>query len=59
MEEQINLAWNDIITVYGAETHVRISFDEWAVWYVFKDMIHTNFNLQDGLYAALNLIKLQ
>lgn len=53
IEQQINLAWNDIITVFGEQTRVRISFDEWGIWYKIKDMIHTNFNLQDGLCAAL------
>ncbi len=59
IKKAINKAWEDIISVFGSDTHVRIAFDEWGIWYKVWDMIKTNYNLQDGLCAALNLMEFQ
>ncbi|KKL80080.1 hypothetical protein LCGC14_2008390 [marine sediment metagenome] len=59
IEDYINKTWEDIITTLGADTHVKIAFDEWGVWYLFKDTIKTNYNLQDGLWTAMVLMTLQ
>lgn len=59
LREIINNAWEDIIAVFKSDTHVRIAFDEWGIWYKMRDMIKTNYNLQDGLCAALNLMEFQ
>ncbi|TFF89283.1 MAG: hypothetical protein EU549_01120 [Promethearchaeota archaeon] len=58
-EDVIENAWNDIITILGKKTHVRIAFDEWGIWYRLKDIIKTNYNLQDGLITALILMTFQ
>ncbi|MBD3226891.1 MAG: hypothetical protein GF329_01785, partial [Candidatus Lokiarchaeota archaeon] len=34
-------------------------FDEWGIWYRMKDIIRTNYNLQDGLITALILMTFQ
>ncbi|MFX0083455.1 MAG: alpha-L-arabinofuranosidase C-terminal domain-containing protein [Candidatus Hodarchaeota archaeon] len=59
IENYINKTWDDIIKSLGDDTHVRIAFDEWGVWYLFKDAVKTNFNLQDGLWTAMVLMTLQ
>ncbi len=59
IEQDIVNTWNDIETVLRKDTHVRISFDEWGVWYKLRDLINTNFNLQDGLCAADILLTFQ
>ncbi|MBD3254130.1 MAG: hypothetical protein GF383_03515 [Candidatus Lokiarchaeota archaeon] len=59
VEGQLNNAWKDITTVFGNQTHVRLAFDEWGLWYLNRDIIKTNFNLQDGIYTALILKLLQ
>jgi alpha-N-arabinofuranosidase len=59
IEDYINNTWNDIIAALGNNTHVRIAFDEWGVWYNFNDIIKTNYNLQDGLWTALVLMTFQ
>ncbi|MFW9882408.1 MAG: alpha-L-arabinofuranosidase C-terminal domain-containing protein [Candidatus Thorarchaeota archaeon] len=55
IENYIVNAWNDITSALGNSTHVRISIDEWGLWYTTKDLIRSNYNLQDGLWAALVL----
>ncbi len=59
LEKDINDAWHDITTTLGESSHVRIAFDEWGVWYRFYDVIKTNYNLLDGLWTALILMKFQ
>ncbi|MFX1451583.1 MAG: alpha-L-arabinofuranosidase C-terminal domain-containing protein [Promethearchaeota archaeon] len=59
IEDYINTTWEDIVTALGKDTHVRIAFDEWGVWYVFKDVIKSNYNLQDGIWTALVLTTFQ
>ncbi|MFX0072884.1 MAG: hypothetical protein ACFFAO_17545, partial [Candidatus Hermodarchaeota archaeon] len=39
VEKHIKAMWNDIITALGKNTHVRIAFDEWGLWYLIKDII--------------------
>ncbi|NVM04948.1 MAG: hypothetical protein HWN67_21685 [Candidatus Helarchaeota archaeon] len=59
IENYINDTWEDIITALGKNTHVRIAFDEWGVWYLFTDVIKSNYNLQDGIWTALVLMTFQ
>jgi alpha-N-arabinofuranosidase len=58
-EKFIDQAWEDIERALGKDTHVRVAFDEWGVWYRIFDIIKTNFNLLDGLWTALMLIVFQ
>jgi alpha-N-arabinofuranosidase len=59
IEDYINETWNDITSALGEDTHVRISFDEWGMWYMTKDLIKSNYNLQDGIWVALVLLAFQ
>ena len=59
IENYINVTWNDIVAALGKESHVRIAFDEWGLWYLIKDVIKTNYNLQDGIWTALALMTFQ
>jgi alpha-N-arabinofuranosidase len=59
IENYIDDTWKDIVNVFGKNTHVRIAFDEWGVWYLMKDVIKTNYNLQDGIWTALALMIFQ
>ncbi len=59
IEDYINNTWKDITVALGNDTHVRISFDEWGVWYLMKDAVKTNYNLQDGIWTALVLMTFQ
>ncbi len=59
IEDYISDTWKDIVIALGNNTHVRIAFDEWGVWYNFNDIIKTNYNLQDGLWTALVLMTFQ
>jgi alpha-N-arabinofuranosidase len=31
---------------------IKLTFDEWNLWYNFWDIIRTNYNLRDGLFCA-------
>ena len=59
IEKYINNTWEDIVATLGKDTHVRIAFDEWGVWYLFRDIIKTNYNLQDGIWTAMILMTFQ
>ena len=59
IENYINDTWKDIVAALGENTHVRIAFDEWGVWYLMKDVIKTNYNLQDGIWTVLVLMTFQ
>ncbi len=59
IENYINDTWKDIVAVLGENTHVRIAFDEWGVWYLMKDVVKTNYDLQDGIWTALVLMNFQ
>jgi len=59
IENYLKDTWKDIVAVMGENTHVRIAFDEWGVWYLMKDVVKTNYNLQDGIWTALVLTTLQ
>ncbi|MHA1293075.1 MAG: alpha-L-arabinofuranosidase C-terminal domain-containing protein, partial [Promethearchaeota archaeon] len=58
-EKLIDMTYNDIIDILGKDTHVRIAFDEWGIWYLAKDIIRTNLNLLDGIWSALILMVFQ
>ena len=58
-EDHINETWEDITTALGKDTHVRITFDEWGIWYLVKDVIRTNYTIQDGVWTALILMVFQ
>ena len=60
IENDINHAWDDIISIYGKDTHVRIAFDEWGVWYqAMRNATRDNLNLQDGIGTADILLSFQ
>lgn len=59
IENLIEEVWTDITKALGGDTHVRIAFDEWGLWYLITDVIKTNYNLQDGLWTALILKSFQ
>jgi alpha-N-arabinofuranosidase len=59
IKDYINDTWNDIITALGENTHVRIALDEWGLWYLLKDIIRTNYNLQDGIWTSMALMTFQ
>ena len=59
IENYINDTWKDIVAVFGENTHIRIAFDEWGVWYLMKDSVKTNYNLQDGIWTSLVLMTFQ
>jgi len=59
IENYINDTWKDIVAVFGENTHIRIAFDEWGVWYLKKDSVKTNYNLQDGIWTSLVLMTFQ
>ncbi len=59
LEELVMQTWKDIVAVFSKDTHLRIAFDEWGLWYLLMDVIRTNYNLQDGIWTALVLILFQ
>ena len=59
IKKQILKAWNSIVRRFGENSQVKVAFDEWGIWYTIHDMIKANYNLQDGLFAALVLILFQ
>lgn len=60
IENDVNHAWEDIVSVYGKDTHVRIAFDEWGIWYqAVRNVTRDNFNLQDGICTADILLSFQ
>jgi alpha-N-arabinofuranosidase len=59
IKNYISDTWKDIVAVLGENTHVRIAFDEWGVWYLMKDTVKTNYNLQDGIWTSLVLMTFQ
>ncbi len=42
----------DIDRVFGAESPVRVSFDEWNLWCTWDDCYATNYDLRAGLMFA-------
>ncbi len=59
IKKQILKAWNNIVSVLGEQTHVRVALDEWGIWYTINDIIKTNYNLKDGVCTALMLMLFQ
>ena len=37
--ELIEKTWKDITDTFGKDSKVRISLDEWGIWYRFKDLL--------------------
>jgi alpha-N-arabinofuranosidase len=59
MERFIAHNVRDVRTFSPPGKRVGLSFDEWNLWFVFRnDVIQSNFNLRDGLWTAsmLNLL---
>jgi len=54
------LEWvrNIIESVMGKNHGVKIAFDEWNLWWDFNQLIHANYNMRDGLWAASVLNKI-
>ncbi|MCG8334483.1 MAG: hypothetical protein MJE63_08190 [Proteobacteria bacterium] len=59
IKKQILKAWNSIVKRFGARPRTKVAFDEWGIWYTIRDLVKTNYNLQDGLFAALVLMLFQ
>ncbi len=59
MKKQILKAWNSLVKRFGDPPGVKVAFDEWGIWYTLQDLIKANYNLQDGLFAALVLMMFQ
>jgi alpha-N-arabinofuranosidase len=58
-EEHLDRSWEAIEKWGPAGREIRITFDEWNLWYVFWDVIRANYNLRDGLFVAAMLNGLQ
>lgn len=59
IKKQILKAWGKIVSRFGEKTKVRVAFDEWGIWYTLRDLVKSNYNLQDGLFACLTLMVFQ
>ena len=59
IKKQLLKAWNSIVKRFGARPRTKVAFDEWGVWYTIHDLVKSNYNLQDGLFAALVLMLFQ
>ncbi len=59
IKKQILKAWSSIVKRFGERPPVRIAFDEWGIVYTIHDMVKTNYNMQDGIFAALVLMLFQ
>jgi len=44
--------------VLGPSPGVGISLDEWNLWWDYRQLLHTEYSLRDGLFAALVFIVL-
>jgi len=58
-EKNIKLGISAIEQNGPKDREVKVTFDEWNLWYQFTDVIQTNFNLRDGLFVAAMLGRLQ
>lgn len=59
IEKVINDTWEDITTILGKNSRVRIAFDEWGVWEKMRQIVKTNYYLQDGLCTSDMLLTFQ
>lgn len=57
-ESSLNLGIN-AIKEWGQDREVKVTFDEWNLWYHPYEVVQTNFNLRDGLFVAAMLNRLQ
>lgn len=49
---------NTIESVMGKNHGIKIAFDEWNLWWDSNQLIHTNYNMRDGLWVASVLNKI-
>ncbi|MGQ9723193.1 MAG: alpha-N-arabinofuranosidase [Candidatus Jordarchaeum sp.] len=47
-----------IESVMGKNHGIKIAFDEWNLWWDFSQLLHANYCLRDGLWAASVLNKI-
>jgi alpha-N-arabinofuranosidase len=59
IKKQILKAWHSLVKRYGVHPRTKVAIDEWGIWYTIHDLVKTNYNLQDGLFAALVLLLFQ
>lgn len=43
----------------GINREIKVAFDEWNLWYLFLDVVQTNYNLRDGVFVSAMLNRLQ
>jgi len=58
-EKSINLGISAIEKWGPQNREIKVTFDEWNLWYYFTEVIQTNYNLRDGLFVASMLNRLQ
>ena len=58
-ENKLNLGISAIKEVGIQDRDIKVSFDEWNLWYLFLEVVQTNYNLRDGLFVAAMLSRLQ
>lgn len=54
-ERILDRSWEAVEQYAPPGRDIKISFDEWNVWYHFWQAIRANFNLRDGLFVAAML----
>jgi alpha-N-arabinofuranosidase len=52
VEEVILDTWQDIVSVCGDDTSIRITFDEWNLYYYAAQALRADYRLMDGLWVA-------
>jgi alpha-N-arabinofuranosidase len=51
-EKLLDRSWEAVQEYAPAGRDIKLTFDEWNLWYNFWDIIRTNYNLRDGLFCA-------
>ncbi|MEW6442579.1 MAG: alpha-L-arabinofuranosidase C-terminal domain-containing protein [bacterium] len=59
LEGKLEDVGGTIARVLGSNDRVKIALDEWNLWWDFRQLIHTEYSLRAGLFAASVLAVLQ
>jgi len=54
-EGLLDRAWEAVVEHAPAGRDIKLTFDEWNLWYNFRDIIRANYNLRDALFCAAML----
>ena len=54
-ERLLDRSWEAVLEYAPPGRDIRLTFDEWNLWYNFRDIVRTNYNLRDGLFCAAML----